>query len=77
MEKSENDYIAEFVKERYPEILDTFEYASYRLNVACCELRDCVAEGIVEVFSKAPTLMELIEERKRKINGKIDNKKTV
>lgn len=31
---NENDIIAEYVKERFPEILETFDFAAYRLGVS-------------------------------------------
>lgn len=48
---NENEIIAEYIKERYPELLETFDFTAYKLNAACRALRDEIVERFVEVFS--------------------------
>lgn len=45
----ENDLIAEYVKENYPEILTTFDFACFKLRVTCQEFGKAIAEEIKKI----------------------------
>ena len=45
----ENDLIAEYVKENYPEILGTFDFAMFKLRAACRECGKAIAEEIKKI----------------------------
>ena len=57
---SENDIIAEYVREKLPEILTSVDFNLYRLSMACREF----ANNAVEVFKKIDfsELAELVKE---------------
>lgn len=46
---SENDVIAEYVKEKYPEILETMDFAVYKFGAAVRETRDKLVEAIRKI----------------------------
>lgn len=61
---SENDILAEYIKEKHPEILTSVDFAVYRLGRACRKL----AEDFLEAFKKID-LTEL-KEMADKLNRK-------
>ena len=73
---SENDYIAEYIKERYPEILETCEFASWKLNAALKELAREAAEGIAAAFAKFDfkKLLDPLEKAKLAFNEIFEEK---
>ena len=46
---SENDVIAEYVKEKCPELLKTMDFALYKFGAAIREARDKAAGAIMEI----------------------------
>ena len=44
-----NDLIAEYVKEKYPEILTTCDFAVFQLKAAVAELGKNIGNGIKEI----------------------------
>lgn len=46
---NDNDLIAEYIKENYPEMLGTFDFAMYKLHAACRELGKVIAEEIKKI----------------------------
>ena len=59
---TENDYIAEYVKERHPGIL-TFDYAIWRLNRAIREFGISMKEAISRISAKdLKRMMEEVED---------------
>ena len=59
---TENDYIAEYVKERHPGIL-TFDYAVWRLTRAICEFGISMREAISRISVKdLNRMMEEVED---------------
>ena len=60
---SENDIIAEYVKEYHPEILTTLHFATYRLGSACRKFANDFIESISKIdFSKVAQSLTLAEE---------------
>lgn len=51
---SENDIIAEYVKERFPEILETFDFKEYTLLII-------VREGINKLFETLEKPIEFLQ----------------
>ena len=50
---NENDYIAEYVKERHPEIVESFDFAMWKLVKVAIKMRDDFFEAIKNIdFSK-------------------------
>lgn len=49
---SENDIIAEYVKENYPEILNTTDFALYRLSVALRKFIDDFKKAVSNISIK-------------------------
>ena len=43
---NKNDIIAEYIKERYPELLNTTDFALYKFSCACRKIVD----GLKEAF---------------------------
>lgn len=51
---SENDLIAEYVKERYPELLGTFDFVAYKLNACARKSVEILAAQFAKIdFSAA------------------------
>ena len=48
---TENDYIAEYVKERRPEILTSFDYIIFRITKTIAEVVNIFTSGFSEVWS--------------------------
>ena len=46
---NENDIIAEFVKEKYPELSETFDFGMFRMRKAVEEMRDIFLKNIKEI----------------------------
>ena len=46
---NENDMIAEFVREKYPELLKTYDFALFRLNKTALNLRSNIAESLNKI----------------------------
>ena len=73
---SENDIIAEYIKEHYPELLATFSFAAYKLGRRARELAENLIEPIAEfwvdsvlpVMENIPPNLEGIEYEKRGID---------
>ena len=60
---SENDMIAEFIKEQYPELLDTFEFAIFRIQKHVEKMAKSIAEGIKAMnFSDLKKVLEKVNE---------------
>ena len=52
---TENDYIAEYVKERCPELLNTMDYSLWRLGKAVSVAVQTIADSIKAIdWSKVP-----------------------
>lgn len=57
----EDEIIAQYVKERYPEILRTYDFAIYEFHTACREFCDDFVRAIRKVdFTK---LKQLVDEQ--------------
>lgn len=53
---TENDYIAEYVKERCPELLNTVDYNMWKLGKVASEFVQKIADSIKAIdWSKMPT----------------------
>lgn len=46
---SENDVIAEYIKNKYPEMLHTADFAFYKIGVVCRETLISVSESIRKI----------------------------
>lgn len=58
---NENDIIAEFVKEKYPELLGTYDFAWFRLRKAALKMQSDIAEGLKEIdFDSAKKEVEKV-----------------
>lgn len=49
--KSENDILADYVRQNYPHIVNTTDYAFYRMGVRIGEATTAVIDGIRGAFS--------------------------
>lgn len=59
---TENDYIAEYVKERCPELLNTVDYSMWKLGKAASEFVQTIADSIKAIdWSKVP-IDDLVKE---------------
>ncbi|QHJ73812.1 hypothetical protein [Butyrivibrio virus Ceridwen] len=55
MGKTENDYIAEYVKERCPEVIQTIDYSLWRLGKGVSEAVQTLVDGFKAIdWSKVP-----------------------
>lgn len=52
-EKTENDYIAEFIKERHPYMLDSFAFSAWKIKHICYELGQTFKQEIKEAWDSA------------------------
>lgn len=59
---SDNDIIAEYIKERYPEVLTTADFALFKLEIACRKF----ANDFLESFKKID--LQEIQKLANKIN---------
>lgn len=46
---NENDLIAEYVKERYPYLLNTIDFAVYRFGKAAQKMGQCLRECLIGI----------------------------
>ena len=56
---NKNDIIAEYIKERYPELLNTTDFALYKFSCACRKIVD----GLKEAFGNID-FSELLDQLK-------------
>lgn len=51
---SENDYIAEYIKEKYPEFIDTFDFSCWKLVKVFGEMFEAIKNGfdIIRVLER-------------------------
>lgn len=47
---SENDYIAEYIKEKYPALIG-FDYAMWKLGRQYAEFVKDIAKGVTDIFN--------------------------
>lgn len=60
---NENDVIAEYVKEQYPELLETFEFAIFRLKKAAEKMANDFMESLKSIdFSKLTEAINKMQE---------------
>lgn len=60
---NENDLIAEYVKEQYPELLNTFEFAIFRLRKAAEKMANDFKETLKSIdFSKLTEAINAMQE---------------
>jgi hypothetical protein len=65
MGKTENDYIAEYVKERCPEVIQTIDYSLWRVSKAASEAVQTIVDNIKAIdWSKVP-IDDLVKECER------------
>lgn len=65
---NENDYIAEYVKETHPEIIESFDFAMWKLVKVAIKMRDDIFEAIKNMdFFKLKKEIE-------KVNGSFQEK---
>lgn len=57
---SEEEIIAKYVMEKYPEILNTIDYASYRASIKFKEMMDGFKEGLDKFLKAAKPIMDRI-----------------
>ena len=72
---SENDLIAEYVKEHYPELLGTTDFALYKFSKAVLEVRDKIIEAVKKVdFCKLSKAAHEVAENPevKKLQGRMD-----
>jgi hypothetical protein len=68
MGKTENDYIAEYVKERCPEVIQTIDYSLWRVSKAASEAVQTIVDNIKAIdWSKVP-----IDEKEKQGNDSSD-----
>lgn len=62
---TENDYIAEYVKERCPELLNTMDYSLWKLGKAVSGAVQTLVEGLKAIdWSKIP-IDDVIKEQEK------------
>lgn len=65
---SENDYIAEYVKENHPEILESLDFALWKMTRIVIKLRDDLVTAIKNIdFSE---LKKKVEEMNKSLSDK-------
>ena len=47
--KNENDLIAEFVKEKYPELLTTLDFAIFRISKVCQQIANDIFDSFKNI----------------------------
>lgn len=56
---TENDYIAEYIKERYPKILSSFDYVAWKINKMWSNAMNALAKELRKVdWSKLDSMKE-------------------
>ena len=62
--RTNNDVIAEYVKERCPELIETTDFKLYSLGMACKRTEDNFKEAIKKDFSQLLKAFDHLEEKK-------------
>ena len=66
---SENDFIADYVKAHYPEILETIDFKLYKLSYACRNFCESFSDAFKKVdFEKLKDLAVELNERSNSID---------
>lgn len=66
---SENDFIADYVKAHYPEILETVDFKLYKLSYACRIFCESFSDAFKKVdFKKLKDLAAELNERSNSID---------
>lgn len=61
-----NDIIAEYIKQNYPEILATTDFAIFQFRIACISFSDAVRKSIRSVdFSKLKETLKSLSKKER------------
>ena len=55
---NENDLIAEYVKENYPEILETYDFVSFKLIKAAKELEKIITQKCNDLFDQTKSIFD-------------------
>lgn len=68
---NENDLIAEYVKERYPEILQTMDFAVFKLSACCRRIANEIIESLKNIdFVELQLMVDEFNKRNEKKEGK-------
>lgn len=63
---SKNDMIAEYIKEKYPELLETSDFAYFQLRKAALKMRNDIAEGLKTFFDSFKKELEKLNKEWKK-----------
>ena len=59
---TENDYIAEYVKEKRPEIIDTLDFATWKLGRCISDIVNETARALRGIVQESSKISELMSE---------------